>query len=422
MRKHLLTVAVAMSLSACGGSSDDGGGGSGIFAPPTGELATRMQAISVKNSQVSLETQCGVSGTVLETDNLVVGFSKDSTNKQHKADLAYAAQMAQVGLNELVQFGQFDKYSDLGLDEQNKWFVCFINSMTGNGTGFVGGMEFSPSGFDNLGLHLTKHELFHTIQSQLLNDEYSYLHLPFWFQEATAEFFALDGELPNLPGSFMTAFLNDVYDLENRQAETPFGVDTWNTDQDIRNALPEYGNYLYKIYSTALNYLTSRDLTKQDMLDLTRDSYQSGQDFVTRPKFHEAVKNLEADGKLNLPTGYEYVDLKTSDIFKDLVVNDWLGSTEYTASFTSVSADILIGELFLIPESDTGEEYNIPVASDQHSYSYPANSVLDGEYNIYAIDIDDTNIYGPIQQSVIEGELGNIDFTDVGICDHCDDD
>ncbi len=427
MKKHILTIAIAISLSACGSSSDDnsnGGGseGDGIFNPPTGELAQKMKAVSVKDSQVDLLANCGTTGTTFETEDLVIGYFKEALTQRYDADLFYAAQLSQVGLDELVEFGRFDKATDLGLDGQNKWFVCFDNSKTGNGTGFVGGLEFSPTAFDQYGLHLAKHELFHTIQSRFLNDEYGYLHLPFWFQEASAEFFAYDGQHPNVTGSFMQTFLADVYKESNISAKTPTAIETWNTDQQIRQHLPEYQNSLYKIYTTALNYLVAKDLTQDNIIELTRNSYLAGQNFETRPQFHSAIQALEADGELNLPSGYEYLDLKVSETFKELVVDDWLGGAEYTASFTSVSPDIEIGHLFLIPLTDKGDDYSIPVASNQQSYSYISGSVLNGAYELYAIDTLDTHVYGPITQSVVNGELGDVDFTGVGECTTCDDD
>lgn len=86
-------------------------------------------------------------------------------------------------------------------------------------------------------------------------------------------------------------------------------------------------------------------LDKGDMLNLIRNSHSNGSDY-TREAFHSAMNDLEADSDIEIPTGYTYEDLRTVAGFTELVLNDWLADTEYSAGFTSVNETIEIGELF----------------------------------------------------------------------------
>jgi hypothetical protein len=56
------------------------------------------------------------------------------------------------------------------------------------------------------------------------------------------------------------------------------------------------------------------------------------------------------------------------------------------------------------------------VNSEQTEYTYDKSRVEDGKHELYAVNIDDTAVYGPILKRIVNGELGDVDFTDVPEC------
>ncbi len=426
---------LSLVLSACGGSdsnesiNDSGNtssnGGSSpdqsVFMAPTGELAQKMLAIQSSVSNNSVEAICSTTGNVYETTDLYVGFSSSANSNRYDADLVYAAQLTQAALNELITATSLDKSKDLSLDGQNKWTICLDNNKTGNGTGSIASMSYSPSALDDDGFKLAKHELFHVVQSELLEKSTVYLHLPRWFQEGTAEYFA-SMDPNNVSRSLLMNFTNDLASNTSLQdLQSAYGINTYNHQQAIVEAYPQYDNKLYSIYKTSVNYLIDKGLTDQALISLIKNSYQEGQNPQTMPKFHSEIAMLQATGIFTLPSGYDYADLLTTEGYNELIINDWLNTDQYSASFTSVSATVSIARLFLIPTQNQDNEYEITVNSDQSGYSYAVGSIPDGDYEIYAIDSADINAYGPISQSVINGELGDLDFTGVKVCDTCND-
>ncbi|MGI2224753.1 hypothetical protein [Shewanella frigidimarina] len=440
MNKYASLISIVLlstGLTACGGSdsnelvidsgntSSNGGGSSSseqsVFMAPTGELAQKMLAINTSASNNSVEAKCSTTGNVYETTDLYVGFSSGANSNKYDADLVYAAQLTQAALNELIVVTGLDKNKDLSLDGQNKWTICLDNNKTGNGTGSIASMTYSPSALDADGFKLAKHELFHVVQTELLGQNTIYHHLPRWFQEGSAEYFA-SMDPSNVSRSLLVNFTNDLAGNTSLQGlQSAYGINTYNHQQAILEAYPQYDNKLYSIYKTSVNYLIDKGLTDQALISLIRNSYQAGQDPQTMPQFHSEIAMLQATGAFTLPSGYDYTDLLTTEGYSELILNDWLNTDQYSASFTSVSATVSIARLFLIPTQNQDNEYEITVNSDQSGYSYAVGSIPDGDYQIYAIDSADINVYGPISQSVINGELGNVDFTGVKVCESCND-
>lgn len=440
MNKYASLISIVLlstGLTACGGSdsnelvidsgntSSNGGGSSSseqsVFMAPTGELAQKMLAINTSASNNSVEAKCSTTGNVYETTDLYVGFSSGANSNKYDADLVYAAQLTQAALNELIVVTGLDKNKDLSLDGQNKWTICLDNNKTGNGTGSIASMTYSPSALDADGFKLAKHELFHVVQTELLGQNTIYHHLPRWFQEGSAEYFA-SMDPSNVSRSLLVNFTNDLAGNTSLQdLQSAYGINTYNHQQAILEAYPQYDNKLYSIYKTSVNYLIDKGLTDQALISLIRNSYQAGQDPQTMPQFHSEIAMLQATGAFTLPSGYDYTDLLTTEGYSELILNDWLNTDQYSASFTSVSATVSIARLFLIPTQNQDNEYEITVNSDQSGYSYAVGSIPDDDYQIYAIDSADINVYGPISQSVINGELGNVDFTGVKVCESCND-
>ncbi|AZG74123.1 hypothetical protein [Shewanella livingstonensis] len=440
MKKYTSLISIALlsaGLTACGGSdsnenTDDsvntpsnGNGSSSseqsVYMAPTGELAQKMLAITPSASDNSVEAQCSTTSSVYETTDLYVGFSSSAKSNGNDADLIYAAQLTQVALNELVTATGLNKSNDLNLDGQNKWVICLDNNKTGIGTSSIASMTFSPFELDADSFKLAKHELFHVVQSELLEQSTVYLHLPRWFQEGSAEYFA-SMDSSNVSRSLLMNFTSDLASNSSLQGlQSAYGINTYNHQQDILEAYPQYDNKLYSIYKTSVNYLVDKGLTDQALISLIRNSYQAGQDPQTMPQFHSEIAMLQATGAFTLPSGYDYTDLLTTEGYSELILNDWLNTDQYSASFTSVSATVTIARLFLIPTLDQENEYEVTVNTDQSGYSYAVGSIPDGDYQIYAIDTADENAYGPMTQSVVNGELGDIDFTGVNVCETCDD-
>jgi hypothetical protein len=440
MKKYKSLISIALlsaGLTACGGSdsnetpSDSGnannnGGGSSsseqsIYTAPTGELAQKMLAINTPASNNSVEAKCSTTGSVYETTDLYVGFSSSANSNKYDADLVYAAQLTQAALNELIAATGLDKSKDLSLDGQNKWIICLDNNKTGNGTSSIASMTFSPFELDADGFKLAKHELFHVVQSELLEKNTVYLHLPRWFQEGTAEYFA-SSTSSNVSRSLLANFTSDLADNASLQSlKSAYGINTYNHQQAILEAYPQYDNKLYPIYLTSVNYLIDKGLTKNALITLIKNSYQAGQDPQAMPKFHNEIAMLQATGSFTLPSGYDYTDLLTTEGYSELILNDWLNTAQYSASFTSVSATVSIARLFLRSTLNQENEYEVTVNTDQSGYSYAVGSIPDGDYQIYAIDTADENAYGPVTQSVVNGELGNVDFTGVKVCETCND-
>ncbi|ORT50250.1 hypothetical protein ST37_10180 [Vibrio sp. qd031] len=425
MKKHLIIVAVAMSISACGGSSDDGGGGSGgsgggsggIFDAPTGEIAAKMAKVEVLESSLPNGNLCNhPSSTVFETNDLIVGYSEHADKNQYDRDLRYMAQFSQVALNELYE-GVGLTREELNITDEDKWVVCFINSKANNGTGFVQGMEASPSQFAENGLILVKHELFHTIQAELLGRIEGFYFLPYWFQEATAEYYARDMQIDNVTQNLMKSF-HDHLVKDHGHLHSTYRVEYWSEGQQIDN---KFDNDQYPVFLTALNYLIEEGgLESGDILRLIKGSISDAE--YSRTGFDEAVLALEADGGLTIPN-YAFFDLSmNSHVFEQLVIDDWLGQKEYSAEFISVSPDVFIKEVILFDVNDSTMEkaYLGSVNESQTAYSYIINSIPDSDYKVYAGTNDDI-IYGPIDGTVINGELGSLDFTNVDVCTECDD-
>ncbi|CAH0525477.1 hypothetical protein [Vibrio hippocampi] len=421
VRRKTLAALILATLVGCGGSdsssNDNSPSEESSFDAPTGELKTSMEKIEISDSANAPTFSCQApeeATTVFETEDLIVSFGQKSQAPYYEQDLAYAAQMSQLGLDELISVTGLDKETDLNLNGTDKWFICFENSKLGEGTGYINGMRVNPKAFDNNALALTKHELFHTIQAELLQDNEAYSHLPFWFQEATAEYFAHAELQESESRSFLEEFTANIANVTSAAdpADTSYDVLHYAQDQAIRTDVG-YENKLYDIYVTSLKYLVDVGLDKGDMLNLIRNSHSNGSDY-TREAFHSAMNDLEADSDIEIPTGYTYEDLRTVAGFTELVLNDWLADTEYSAGFTSVNETIEIGELFLINED--GISYTATVTQDQTTYYYTANSIPDGDYDIYAVDSDDENIYGPKSQTVTDGSLGDVDFTDQPVC------
>jgi hypothetical protein len=440
MNKYASLVSIVLlstGLTACGGSDTDeninhsentsSNGGEttiaeqSIYTAPIGELAQKMLAINTSASNNSVEANCSTTGSVYETTDLYVGFSSSANSNKYDADLVYAAQLAQAALNELIATTSLDKSNDLNLDGQNKWVICLDNNKTGNGTSSIASITFSPFELDASGFKLAKHELFHVVQTELLGQNTIYHHLPRWFQEGSAEYFA-SMDPSNVSRSLLVNFTNDLAGNTSLQGlQSAYGINTYNHQQAILEAYPQYDNKLYSIYKTSVNYLIDKGLTDQALISLIRNSYQAGQDPQTMPQFHSEIAMLQATGAFTLPSGYDYTDLLTTEGYSELILNDWLNTDQYSASFTSVSATVSIARLFLIPTQNQDNEYEITVNSDQSGYSYAVGSIPDGDYQIYAIDSADINAYGPISQSVVNGELGNVDFTGVKVCESCND-
>jgi len=429
-KKLYLSVVIAAVLSGCGSSSDGGnsGGDSGggdtspsLYDAPTGQLAIDMSNVTVQDSSQSVTDVCNTEDlTVFETEDFIVGVGNEAEAPYYDQDLRYAAQMTQVALNELLITTALTK-AELDL-ENNKWTACFNNNKSGNGTGAIEAFYFGPSAFDESGLKLAKHELFHTIQSELLQKENAYTHLPFWFQEATAEYFAQQG-LEIISHRELSLF-SDALAEDNTLVDSSYGVDDYTHDQAIRVAKPEYSSDLYTIYETSLAYLMELDsgLNDDSIIQLIRDSYSSNPfstpDYTTRDQFHEAIVDLENAGDLVLPNSYNYVDLKTTDVFNELILDEWMegGGAQYSAGFIAPE-NVTIEKLFICADtSDENTCYEAFVSEEQDTYFYATASIPDGDYSVYAIDKADVYSYGPIAQTVINFELGDLDFSAASEC------
>lgn len=420
-KRNTIAALMLAALVGCGGSdsssNDDQPKYESSFDAPSGDLKTKMDQIEINDSADPSNVLCQTpeeATTVFETDDFIVSFGQQSDAPYYAQDLAYAAQMSQVALNELIEVTKLDKEKDLHLDGSNKWFVCFENSKQGRGEGYINGARVNPEAFDEDALKLTRHELFHTIQAELLGEKEAYSHLPFWFQEATAEYFAHAEVQANEPRSLLEQFTADIAEVtwEDDPAETSYDVLSYKQDNAISDQT-NYDNKLFDIYVTSLKYLVDRGLDTDEILTLISSSSSDTSD-ASRDAFHAAMAALESDGKIEFPTGYTYQDLRTVQGFTALVLDDWLGDSEYSAEFTSVNDSVMIGELYLFNE--VGDEYTATVADDQTQYFYTIDSIPDGTYEIYAGDTADENIYGPITQEVVNGELGPVDFTDQELC------
>lgn len=414
MKKRILALTIALALVGCGSSSDDNSSGSTVPPGPDDnsgtqtELEVKMKAVPLQD--IGTATYCDNSSPTFTTPDLNVAYHKDA-GRTNIEDLKNAARLSQVALDELISKTGLDKSaSEINITSNNKWTVCFNDNKTGHGEGHVRKLDFSPKNFSGDGYILAKHEFFHVIQSALVNNEAVYMHLPYWFQEASAEHFAgRNSDAVN--STLLNKFINET-------TITPLNILTWNKEQEIKTSTNgAYNSDLYKMYQKSLNYFISRGLTDTQIIKLTRDSYRNGQNSSSRPAFHEAMAALN----LPSPLPVSFVDLRdnTAD-YQQHIITDWIGDDEYSANFATVRDGVNIGKLIMMG-TNTDVEHAAIVSLDQTSYTYTKGILPDGNYDIYAINTADTAVYGPIQQTVTNGELGSVDFSGQALCTDCND-
>jgi len=393
MKKCIAALSVALTLVGCGSSSDDNSAntstGSDGNSGTSTELAGKMATVALQDTGTN--SDCSANSQTFETTDLVVAYGVDAT-RSNVEELKNAARLSQVALDELISKTGLDKSAaELDITANNKWTVCFDDNKTGNGSGGVRQLDFSPKNFSDSGYILAKHELFHVFQSALLNNKTAFLHLPRWFQEGSAEYFS-GRNVDSVSATTLTRFIDDAN-------ITPLSILTWNHEQSV--------NATYDVYQKSLEYFISRGLTTAQILQLTRDSYRDGQDANVMPAFHTAMASLNFSSPL--PVSYNNLRDNVAD-YRQHIITDWLTTDEYSASFTSVSSSINIGKL-IFRNLSTNNEFSGSVNTNQTAYVYNKGILADGNYNVYAINTTDTAAYGPIQQSVTNGELGAIDFS-----------
>lgn len=412
MKKSVLALTIAVVLVGCGTSdetksTDTGNTNSGD--KPTSNVGLSAEMAKVTLQDIGTISECGITSQAFSTADLNVAYDAGAT-QANIDDLKNAARLSQVALDELVSKSGLDKStSELNITANNKWTVCFDDNKTGNGSGDVRKLVFSPKDFSDDGYILAKHELFHVFQSALVNNEQAYMHLPFWFQEASAERFA-GRNIDDVSATTLTRFV-DVTNM------TPLNILSWNNEQTVKTTHGNFDFGLYDIYQKSLEYFVSHGLTDTKIIELTRASYRNGQDAVLRPAFNDAMELVVFD----TPLPATYNELRDDvNLFKQHVITDWLANAEYSATFSSVAGDVQIGKL-MFESINSDLEFSGMVNSAQTSYAYNKGTLADGDYNIYAINVADTAVYGPIQQTVTNGELGPIDFAGQSLCTNCDD-
>ncbi len=438
MNKYtLLAMAMAGVLTGCGGGSTDStkkhydpstnqptsDDHSLIKAWPISEVADKVTKQVI--TQTSPQDLCGTDRTdlVIETADFRATFGEKST-RFNSQELEQAARLTQVALEELLAHTGLSKTNDLGIADTTKWTICYNDNQSGNGTGFARKFEFSPKTLSPANAEfqdayeLAKHELFHVIQFALLNEEQIYHHLPYWFQEASAELFAGKNTSELSP----LTLKNFVADTN----QSPYSVTTWNNEQTIlKNSGGtlvdgsyqggKYGNQSYQIYLASLEYLFAKGMDKAQLLQLTKESYSSTNvnSFVN---FDASIARLEND--LNLPTTYPNLKNKIAD-YSTHIIEEWMKSDNHYSAAYFDDIEQPMKELYLYSVDGKTEVAKAAINSAQDQYTF-SGPLSDGKYQVYVGTVQDI-IYGPLTHSVNNGELGDINFSGVAICSACND-
>lgn len=415
-KKKLVALSVLLALVGCGGSDGDSnhsggnngnGGTGGEITPPVNSLITSWPMSKVKDefqkttvTEIGTSTICGGSHPAVETEHFIVS-SPNGTLEEIKS----AAKITQVSFDELLVHTKFTP-EELNISTGNKWSACFSNENIGtdnyDGTGYANSFEFKPGTIDVNNADfietsiLAKHELFHTIQAELLGDKNPFEHLPRWFQEGSAELFA--GRTIKSTSHKHDEFLLDT-------SRTPLSIITWNDEQelmsdvDIKNV---YENHMYDLYHENVNYLVAKGLKVTDTLNLIQDSHGNA--------FDTAIGAVEE--KLNLTT--PYIELRDDKNSYRANVIATLNQQEVSGPFKDdIPMDALEVMIFQKGQLDIPHAKGT-VNRAQNQYALIGDSIANGNYDAY-VTVDDLHggdlVYGPITISVKNGALGQLDFT-----------
>ncbi|KII79886.1 hypothetical protein [Vibrio renipiscarius] len=417
--KNLAALGILLTLVGCGGgdsdskpSGDNGGnegGNGGEPTPPATNLITSWPMSKVIAEIAATNVTQTVDSNVcsndnnhkkptVETANFIV-----STMNGTQDDVIKAAKITQASFNELLVHTKLTP-AELNLSANSKWTACFSNKNIGTdnsqGTGYPDRFDFAPSTLDVTHPDftdtsiLTKHELFHTIQAELLGDSEPYDHLPRWFQEGSAELFA--GRHIRI-----TSHKHDEFAIDADR--TPLSIETYNDELAVMSEpliKAAYEDHMYNLYHDNVNYLVAQGLSVKDTLTLIRDS--SGQQFDT------AIGAVEQ--KLNLPT--PYIELRDDvNSYRNNVI-DTLHKQEITAAYI----DDIQANVSQIIITSKGKEDTVATGSVNRAQNqYAINGrIADGNYDAYAsvkLGENDDIMYGPIDVTVKNNVLGSLDFT-----------
>ncbi len=414
----LLTIGVALALTGCGGggsaSADSDGDSyvgsnesSAVIASwSTSAVATKMDAVTYDyvDSSSSTTDICsnGSNYSMVTTQDFTVGFDSDATN-YNSEDLIAAAQMMQVALNELrLRTGLTD--DDLSIDTSSddtsdKWVGCYSDTQDGTGEASVRKFVFSPATLDSSSddftdsYRLAKHELFHVIQSELLNETEVYNSLPYWFQEASAEMFA------GKSAKYATTFLLEGY--ANNTGMTPYGITSYAMANNTEYMPTMYQYDEYNMYLKSLEYLFARGMTVDQLITLTKESYDKNE---SRSTFDSAMSSLESE--LNLPVAFSSLQSNTSD-YIEYVLDNWAQDYEQINTYTDDIDDDAYE--IIIADADLNVISKGQVSQGQSYYAL-ANGIDDGSYSAYMTTENDVT-YGPVAVTVTDGVVGALDFS-----------
>jgi hypothetical protein len=346
------------------------------------------------------------SSITVETTDFIVAYDGDNINK-NITDLKNAARLIQTGLDELIEHTGLSKADDLHITAGHKWIGCFNDDPNSKfkGSAFdrkfrfapdAGSLDPSNAGFTD-SYELTKHELFHVIEKELLVDSVNQ-PIPKWFSEAAAELFA--GKKRHA-----TSYLLENYTLDTRS--TPMALYTYAQEIAMADATDDkYKNSLYKMYFASLEYLMTQGLTTDRLIQLIRDSSMTDSLAAKGTGFDLAMAALEPS--LSLPTTYENLRDNTTD-YNTHIVEEWLTVGENKAAYTDDISDDVFA-IFVMKSADDEE----PIAMG-HVNATQDRYVINGEipndtYIILAMSAQD-KLYGPINKTITDGKLGDLDFS-----------
>ncbi len=380
------------------------------------DVASKMAAVSIINTYTDTNDLCetGSNHTVVETEDFAVTFG-DEVSNYSVTELETTARIIQVALDELIEQTGLSKSDDLNISSSDKWTGCYNDSTTGDGEGKIRRFIFSPASIDSSsddfenGYILAKHELFHVIQAALLNENEIYNHIPRWFQESSAELFA-GRDASELNPLTITDFMADsgVTPYYITSCSTDIGYTVCPSDSDTTSTI--YESDMYNMYQVSLEYLISKGLTKDLLLQLIRDSYSDSSDGVSFPQFNSAMSTLETS--LDLPVTFSDLRDNVSDYTTYIISG--LMENAYSSSYAD-DIDDVVKDLIIMSSSEDDVEVKGRVNDSQDTYTL-ASPLSDGTYKIYAITQETDEVYGPVTQSVTSGALGPISFSGIGLC------
>ncbi|PSW06720.1 hypothetical protein [Photobacterium lipolyticum] len=395
----LLAASVALVLVGCGGGSGGGATGGDTTAnnpvspgksTSSKELATKLANVNptVNDDANICGTYGGIEGAVLRTEHFKVGVMDSGVTD---ANLEKAARVTQVAFNDLLTLIDLDAETDLHIDESNPWVVCVDSKKTGNGAGHVNAFEFSPENDAVEDYRLAKHELTHTVTSELLGDVEAYLKSERWFDEGIAHNWGSPAE--TLGAIQLADFTQNV--------GAPAIIKLHSQTIALWADNPDYSFMEYASFSTVIDYMIHKlGVTKADLLDVIRKTKDL--------PFEVAFNTVMSDKGLSLTLS----DLEDPAYIQNKIIDGWLVDYQATGS---IVADVNLAMIFVENDDYMSGSIESVVDYSKGIYESRLETFKDGTYELYALDSAD-KVYGPVNVTVKNHAMGNLNLTGIPLC------